>query len=303
VQARERLVFDEEAWQLAVQGAAPLVLHDRGEWLIEHPFTPPADAWLVLPLGTGTRRLGAVIGGAESLPAVESGAAAVLRLLGDLLGAGIAAAQLRQELERTALERERMRLAAEVHDGLAQDLALAMRELALLDSAPPAHIAEASRQRLSAAVASAHGIVRSRLAGMIASPALGGLRPALEELCARFSHRGVRVVLRGDERLPDVSPEVAVVALRVLTEALTNVERHARATGAVLEVYADGSRLQLVVTDDGHGFTAADGPSEGHFGLLLMRERARSAGAELVVDSAPGRGTRVALDLPVGFHA
>jgi signal transduction histidine kinase len=113
----------------------------------------------------------------------------------------------------------------------------------------------------------------------------------------------VRVVLRGDERLPDVSPEVAVVALRVLTEALTNVERHARATGAVLEVHADGSRLQLVVTDDGHGFTAADGPSEGHFGLLLMRERARSAGAELAVDSAPGRGTRVALDLPVGFHA
>ena len=128
-------MFDEEAWQLAVQGDAPLVLHDRGEWLMEHPFTPPADAWLVLPLGTGTRRLGVVIGGAEALPAVDSGAAAVLRLLGDLLGAGIAAAQLRQELQRTALERERMRLAAEVHDGLAQDLALAMRELALLDSA------------------------------------------------------------------------------------------------------------------------------------------------------------------------
>ena len=128
-----------------------------------------------------------------------------------------------------------MRLAAEVHDGLAQDLALAMRELALLDSRPSADVAEASRQRLRAAVASAHGTVRSRLAGMIASPALGGLRPALEELCARFSHRGMRVELRGDDALPDVSPEVAVVALRVLTEALTNVERHAGAAGVVLE--------------------------------------------------------------------
>ena len=107
IRARDRLVFDEEAWQLAVQGDAPLVLHDRGEWLMEHPFSPPADAWLLLPLGTGTRRLGVVIGGAETLPAVDSGAAAVLRLLGDLLGAGIAAAQLRQELQRTALERER----------------------------------------------------------------------------------------------------------------------------------------------------------------------------------------------------
>jgi len=301
VRARDRLVFDDEAWQLAVQGDAPLVLHDRGEWLMEHPFTPPADAWLVLPLGTGARRLGVVIGGAEALPTVDSGAAAVLRLLGDLLGAGIAAAQLRQELQKTALERERMRLAAEVHDGLAQDLALAMRELALLESAPAEETAEASRRRLRAAVSSAHGIVRSRLAGMIASPALGGLRPALEELCARFSHRGVRVELRGDERLPDVPPEVAVVALRVLTEALTNVERHAAATHAVLEARAADGRLALVVSDDGRGFAAAAGPSEGHFGLLLMRERAQAAGGELVVDSAAGRGTRVALDLPVGL--
>ena len=237
-------MFDEEAWQLAVQGDAPLVLHDRGEWLIEHPFTPPADAWLVLPLGTGARRLGAVIGGAESLPAVESGAAAVLRLLGDLLGAGIAAAQLRQELQRTALERERMRLAAEVHDGLAQDLALAMRELALLDSRPSADVAEASRQRLREAVASAHGTVRSRLAGMIASPALGGLRPALEELCARFSHRGLRGrAARRRRGCPTSRRRSRPSPLRVLTEALTNVERHAGATGVVLEARAVDGRL------------------------------------------------------------
>ncbi len=293
VRARNRLVFDDEAWQLAVQGDAPLVLHDRGEWLMEHPFSPPADAWLVLPLGTGARRLGVVIGGAESLPAVDSGAAAVLRLLGDLLGAGIAAAQLRQELQRTALERERMRLAAEVHDGLAQDLALAVRELALLESSD-----EASRERLRAAVTSAHRTVRSRLKGMLAAPGLGGLRPALEDLCARFAHRGLQVELRADERLPEVAPEVAVVALRVLSEALTNVERHAGAAHAVLEARAGDGRLDVVVTDDGPGFAAPDGPPEGHFGLLLMRERAQAAGAELTVSSTPGRGTRVALRLP-----
>ena len=223
----------------------------------------------------------------------------MLRLLGDLLGAGIAAAQLRQELERTALERERMRLAAEVHDGLAQDLALAMRELALLDSAPSEAVAEASRERLRAAVASAHGTVRSRLAGMVAAPALGGLRPALEQLCARFAHRGVHVVVRGDERLPEPSPAVAAVALRVLTEALTNVERHAGADHVVLEARAAGERLRIVVADDGRGFSTAEGPAEGHFGILLMRERVLAAGGELTVDSAPRRGTRVALELPV----
>jgi len=291
--ARDRLVFDEEAWRLAVQGDAPLVMHDRGTWLMNHPFAPPADSWLVLPLGD---RLGVVIA-APGAVGPQSGA--VLRLLGDLLGAGIATARLRQELERTALERERLRLAAEVHDGLAQDLALAMRELALLDSRPAHDVAEASRARLRAAVASAHGTVRSRLTGMVAPPALGGLRPALQELCDRFAHRGLSVRLDCDAELPELPPPVAAAALRVMSEALVNAERHAAADGAVLEVRRRGERLELVVQDDGRGFTAAAGPGEGHFGLLLMRERARAAGGSLSVASVPGRGTRIALDLPL----
>jgi signal transduction histidine kinase len=283
-----RLEFDAEAWRLAVQGDAPLVMRDRGAWLMEHPFAPPSDSWLVLPLGEG---LGVVIAAPAAEVGPESGA--VLRLLGDLLGAGIASARLRQEIERTALERERLRLAAEVHDGLAQDLALAMRELALLESDPSD---EASRARLRAAVTSAHGIVRSRLTGMVA-PQPGGLRPALEELCSRFAERGLPVRLEGDAELPELPPPVAVAAVRVLSEALANAERHAGAGAAVLEAHREGERLVLAVRDDGRGFTGAAGA--GHFGLLLMRERARAANGSLTIDSAPGRGTRVALDLPL----
>jgi nitrate/nitrite-specific signal transduction histidine kinase len=292
-EARDRLVFDAEAWRLAVQGDAPLVMHDRGEWLMEHPFSPPAESWLVLPLGD---RLGVVIAApAEVGP--ESGA--VLRLLGDLLGAGIASARLRQELEHTALERERLRLAAEVHDGLAQDLALAMRELALLDSRPAPEVAEASHARLRAAIASAHGTVRSRLARMVAPTALGGLRPALDELCERFAQRGLTVRLDYDAELPEQPPPVVAVAIRVVSEALANAERHAGASAAVVEARRIGGRLELAVQDDGRGFAVTAGPGEGHFGLLLMRERARAAGGSLLVDSGPGRGTRVVLDLPM----
>ena len=287
----ERLVFDQEAWRFAVEGASPLVMRDRGAWLIEHPFSPPADAWLVLPLGTGAAPLGAVI--AAGPPVIDATAGAVLRLLGDLLGAGIAAARLRQELQRTALERERMRLAAEVHDGLAQDLALAMRELA----ADPSD--DASRARLCAAVASAHETVRSRLTGIVAPAPLGGLRPALEELCDRVAHPGLKVELRGDPQLPEVAPGVAAVAIRVLSEALANVERHAGAAHVALEARAATGRLELVVEDDGRGFDASADPPAGHFGLVVMRERARAAGGALDVNSAPGRGTRVALDLPL----
>jgi len=289
----DRLVFDAEAWRLAVQGDAPLVMRERGAWLMEHPFTPPADSWLVLPLGD---HLGVVIAEPAGTLGPESGA--VLRLLGDLLGAGIATARLRREIERTALERERLRLAADVHDGLAQDLALAMRELALLESGPSAEAAEASRVRLRAAVTSAHGIVRSRLTGMVA-PRPGGLRPALEELCERFGQRGLPVRLEGDAELPDLPPPVAVAAIRVLSEALANAERHAGARSAVLDARCAGERLELAVRDDGRGFTASDAPAEGHFGLLLMRERARAAGGSLSIESDPGRGTRVSLDLPL----
>jgi signal transduction histidine kinase len=289
----DRLVFDAEAWRLAVGGDAPLLMRDRGEWLMEHPFTPPAGSWLVLPLGD---LLGVVI---AAPAAIEPESGAVLRLLGDLLGAGIATTRLRLELEHTALERERLRLAAEVHDGLAQDLSLAMRELALLDSDPAPEAAAASVIRLRAAVTSAHRIVRSRLTGMVAPPALGGLRPALEELCERFEHRGLPVRLEGDAELPELPLPVAAAAIRVLSEALANAERHAGAAAAVLEARRNGGRLELVVRDDGCGFASADGPGEGHFGLLLMRERARAAGGSLHIESVPGGGTRVALDLPL----
>jgi len=296
--ARERLVFDDDAWRLALERDAPLVLRERGDWLVEHPFTPPVESWFLLPLGTRARRLGVVIGGAQTLPAFNEGAAAVLRVLGDLLGAGIEAARLRRDIERAALERERMRLAADVHDGLAQDLALAVRELALLDSEPSEAVAEASQARLRAAVASAHETVRSRLADIIAASALAGLSPALEELQTRFAKRGLRVTLGVDEHLPEVAPEVTVVALRVLSEALANVEHHARGADVSIEAHAAGGRLSLVIADDGPGFVA-DSAAEGHFGLLLMGERARAAGGALIVDSAPGRGSRIVLDLPL----
>jgi signal transduction histidine kinase len=294
---RERLVFDDEAWQLAVQGDAPLLMRDRGTWLIEHPFEPPAANWLVLPLGSGAQRLGVVIAAAERPLAVTRPAGAALRLLGDLLGAGIAAARLRQELQRNALERERIRLAAEVHDGLAQDLALAVRELALLEGEAAPEVAAASMGRLRAAVTSAHETVRGRLNSMVATPGLGGLLPALEQLCERFARRGLPVTLDGDGQLPEVPAAVAVVAIRVVSEALANVERHAGARHAALHAHANGGRLELVVEDDGRGFDAP--PPEGHFGLLVMRERAWAAGGALTVDSAPGRGTRISLDLPL----
>ena len=106
------------------------------------------------------------------------------------------------------------------------------------------------------------------------------------------------MTLSGDERLPDLPPEVTAVALRVLSEALTNVELHASGAAVSIEAHSAGGRLSLVIADDGPGFVAGP-PAAGHFGLLLMRERAQAVGGALLVDSAPGRGSRIVLDLPL----
>ena len=110
-------------------------------------------------------------------------AATLLRLLGDPFAAGISTAHLRQSLG-WAIERERLRLASEIHDGLAQDLALAMRELSLLESKPSEELA-ASAERLREAVASAHRVVRARLEDLLVSVPLGGVQAAVEEICER----------------------------------------------------------------------------------------------------------------------
>jgi signal transduction histidine kinase len=113
-----------------------------------------------------------------------------------------------------------------------------------------------------------------------------------------LAERGPAVELTGRDALPDVPPAVAAVALRVLSEALANVEKHAAATRVTVTLRADPHHLTLVVEDDGRGIAAGD-PEPGHLGLMLMHERARAAGGELEVAPRAGGGTRVEARLPL----
>jgi signal transduction histidine kinase len=86
-----------------------------------------------------------------------------------------------------------------------------------------------------------------------------------------------------------------------LTEALANSARHAQPQRVEVRLRVQNGRLTLEIEDDGIGFQPAEagGPGDGHFGLTLMRERARSAGGLLTVSSAPEDGARVRLEVPV----
>ena len=217
-------------------------------------------------------------------------------------GAGIAAARLRQRIARTEVERERLRLAADIHDGLAQDLALAKREIALLDSDPGAR-----RRRARAARACARRWARrtasSARASRTSPRACRSAACTTRSLaaCERARERGLPVELRAGAAVEPAEPEVAAVVLRVLGEALANVERHAQAGHVLVDPRRRRSgALALTVEDDGRGLGALDdgGPGDGHFGIALMRERAASIGGRLAVGPGAAGGTRVRLEVP-----
>ncbi len=294
------LRFEQEAWRLASAGGRALVFHEPATWLVANPFDPPASAWLVLPLDAGGRVLGVVAAAQRRPLALEETSATVLAILGDLLGAGIAAARLRQRIARTEVERERLRLAADIHDGLAQDLALAKREIALLDSEPAPEQAGESRARLREAVGAAHSIVRARLEDLSMRVPIGGLRDAVMAVCERARERGLPVELRAGAALEPIEPEATAVVLRVLGEALANVERHAQAGHVLVTLDGGEGALALVVEDDGRGLGTLDdsGPGDGHFGIALMRERAASIGGRLAVGPGAAGGARVRLEVP-----
>jgi signal transduction histidine kinase len=297
--ARDEIGFDPAAWQLAIAGGHPLVFNEPAGWVVPNPFEPPASHWLVVPLATADRLVGAVMAARAEPLELDALGVTVLSLIGDQLAAGIASAQLRLELQGAAIERERLRVAAEVHDGLAQDLALAVRELAFLATDPPEREAGGSRDRLRAAVTSAHKVVRDRLVDLSTSLPLGGVRAAVEEVCDRFSQRGLPVRLTVEAAPVDAPPAVTAALVRVLSEALANAAKHAGAATVDVRLSAEPGAIALVVADDGSGFDPGGDAGNGHLGLSLMRSRASEAAGELEIRSAPGAGTTVRARFPL----
>jgi signal transduction histidine kinase len=100
-----------------------------------------------------------------------------------------------------------------------------------------------------------------------------------------------------------LAPDLELAAFRIVQQALANVAAHAQAQHAVVGVAFAHDGLTLTVRDDGRGFVPPDQPAdlvtEGHFGLMGMRERAMLYGGHLTIDASPGKGTTITAWLPV----
>ncbi|MGW3077696.1 MULTISPECIES: sensor histidine kinase [unclassified Kitasatospora] len=206
---------------------------------------------------------------------------------------------------------ERERLAREIHDTLAQSLSSIQLLLRAAQRALPerteaaAGYVEQARQAAQDNLDEARRFVRA-----LTPPALDGdpLPVALERLCATTTAHGtlpVHLHVSGDPvRLP-AAQEVAL--LRIAQSALGNTVRHAAATRAEVTLSYMEGEVALDVVDDGAGFdpaaVAGRTSAEGGFGLPTMRARARALGGSFTVESVPGEGTAVAVQLPVTAEA
>jgi signal transduction histidine kinase len=215
---------------------------------------------------------------------------------------------LHRQLERLAVLEERDRIAREMHDGLAQVLALLNLKIRSVDSLlPKGKIEQASRelQEMGRNVQDAYTDVRESIFGLrLAAKDHGDLALDLSDYVRQFGQQNDLLARLEAEGLAEVEmpPGTETQLLRIVQEALSNVRKHAEATRAGVTVKSDGRMVLVVVEDDGVGFDATEVERRDgqHFGLETMRERAEGVGGTVEVDSEPGRGTRIVVRLPAG---
>jgi signal transduction histidine kinase/DNA-binding response OmpR family regulator len=199
-------------------------------------------------------------------------------------------------------EAERGHVARELHDETGQALSSLLLGLSLLEREAGQPEAVVARAVELAVLADEMLENLHRLAMNLRPAALDhlGLVAALDQYGASLGHQhGLTVQFEtvglGEERL---LPEVETAIYRIVQEALTNVLRHARATRVDVLLERRGDRVVTIVEDDGVGFDPGAAGESGRLGLFGMRERAKMLGGTLVVESTPGTGATVLVEVP-----
>jgi signal transduction histidine kinase len=204
-------------------------------------------------------------------------------------------------VENLATSRERNRLARELHDTLAHTLTATSVQLEAANALLHEDKERAGKLMEQALRATRGGLTETRraLQAMRASPLEDlGLVLALQDLAQTTQLRsGCQVSVKLPDTLPDLSPEVEQTLYRVAQEGLENIVRHSNARHVALRIERVNERIQLEVTDDGVGFDAQKVNSEQHFGVRGMYERVLALGGNLQIDSTPGLGTQIRLEL------
>ncbi|MER5218937.1 sensor histidine kinase [Streptomyces flaveus] len=216
-------------------------------------------------------------------------------------------AQLLVQAREAGVADERRRLAAEIHDTIAQGLTGIIAQLQVVANAPDLPTARTHLDRASALARHSLGEAR-RSVQNLAPVALehDGLPQALRKTVAEWAERtGVRAEFTTTGTAEHLHEEVSATLLRIVQEALSNASRHAHAGRLGVTLSFMGDEVVLDVRDDGRGFDPLALPSRnghGGFGLDGMRARAERIAGSLTVESEPEHGTAVSARVPLVRH-
>ncbi len=200
-----------------------------------------------------------------------------------------------------AREDERRHLALELHDDVNQQLAAVNMGVAVLRRQIPAGDSGVESQsalihRQLVQVTDAIRRISHDLHPAILE--IGGLSAAIRSCCAEFEAlTKIRVEFAAAGDFSGISPAVSLALYRIVQEALQNVAKHANAETARVELSRSASLLRLTVSDSGKGIHPSITKARAGLGLLGIRERARLAGGEAVINSAPNEGTTLTVRL------
>jgi len=290
-----------------------------GGWPAAHP---ELSAFLGVPIADGDEILGAIfLANPEdkaSRPARTFSAddERLLRILAAHAAIALINARLYERSRELTLVGERARIAHELHDAVAQklfSLRLTAQAAAALIARDPdrarTELAQVSRLAAEAADELRGVVVELRPAALDED----GLLPTLQSHVEVLDRAHAASVSFRHERVSALPPAQEEAVLRVAQEALYNALRHSGATGIQVELLAAGTGsggesgtgtgrgARLRVRDDGQGFAPEQVRRAGrHLGLVSMRDRAAAVGGTLRIDSSPGRGTVVELEVPGG---
>ncbi len=231
----------------------------------------------------------------------------ILTNIGQHLSMAIEKSIWEEESKRVSIMQERSMLAHELHDSLAQTLASLKFRVSILqktlkqDGEKTSNDAEDEAEQIKLGLDDANFELRELLAHFRIKMDARGLIPATEELVNRFkSENNIQVFFQNecpDLKLPAI---LEVHLLHIIQESLTNIRKHSNANNVrILMRCTKEKPFHVLIEDDGMGIGQdfSDAKPGEHVGLTIMKERAQRIGAILSIESDPGEGTRIELDL------
>jgi len=297
---------------IVAQRRETLVVHnlpDDPRFLRQDVVKAGFHTFCALPLRYQDKLVGVLAVAALSPEAIqEAREIRLLESIGEWLALSIESTRLYQQVQEIAVVQERERLAREMHDGTAQLLGyINTQTMAVKRLLSSERLGEAQEEltKIEAIARDLYADVREGILGLrIAARRQDGLLPALREYVERYREMsGVTVELdaEADDKSLKLSDAVEIQLIRIVQEALTNVRKHSKASLAKVSFQRSSGDLRVTILDNGRGFDLARLPSTGwpRFGLQTMRERAEAVEGTVNIQTAPGKGTKVEVRVPL----